>query len=129
VIIVSGYAANVVVNLITARFHVDGGIGVLLLGMGEAARGIVLLFALAFVLESRRELAVLTLLAMIPACFLVLAGWQIHLHLADTISRLLAGGAAYVGCTIIAVKLLFPETFVFMLARMRSLFSASETRQ
>jgi putative peptidoglycan lipid II flippase len=128
IIIVSGYAANILVNLMTSSFQTASGSGVLLLGLGEAARGIVLLCAVAFVLESRRVLTTLVLLATIPASFMAVLGWQIHLHFAGTVERLLAGGVAYVACTIVAATLLIPGSYVFMITQIRNGFGRSGNR-
>jgi putative peptidoglycan lipid II flippase len=126
IIIVSGYAANVLVNLITSSFQATSGSGVLLLGLGEAARGIVLLSAVAVVLECKRVLVTLVALGLIPAACMGLLGWQIHEHVAGTIQRLFAGGVAYLACTIFAALLLMPGTRVSVFLQVRRWFSLSE---
>ena len=118
--------ANILVNLVTSSFQIASGSGVLLLGIGEAARGIILLSAVAFVLESKRALSILVLLAMIPASCMALLGWQIHEHLTGTIERLLAGGVAYLTCIIFAAELLSPGTYVSVVSRVRNWFSLWE---
>jgi putative peptidoglycan lipid II flippase len=119
IIIVSGYAANIVINLITSSFQTAGGAGVLLLGFGEAARGIVLLAAVAIVLECKRVLVKLVALALIPASCMGFLGWQIHEHFTGTIERLFAGGVAYLACIVIAAELLMPGTYGSLLLHVR----------
>jgi putative peptidoglycan lipid II flippase len=121
-IIVSAYVVNIAVNLLTSQLPMAGGSGMLLLGLGEAARSIVLLAAVVFVLEGRRKILFLILLALLPASLMALFGWQIHGAFAGTIERLFAGVLAYLVCLAIAVGLLMPTAYVSVLGRVRRNF-------
>lgn len=122
VIIVVAYLVNIGVNVLTSYLpHVPDS-GTLLLGLGEAARGIILLAGVMMVLKSRKKLLFWLLLASIPAALMILLGWQIHEWLAGTWQRLFAGGAAFVVCIALSFAMLLPSIYVATFARLRSRF-------
>ena len=124
VIIVTAYSVNIAVNLLTSYLRTSDESGTLLLGLGEAARGIVLLAGVVIALESRGRLLMLVCLAAIPAALMALLGWQIHEMVAGTLPRLLSGGVAYVMSIMVALLLLMPSSCVAALARVRSVFQS-----
>ncbi|MET0876062.1 MAG: hypothetical protein ABWY14_02895, partial [Tardiphaga sp.] len=99
VIIVIAYTVNIAVNLLTSYLPWAHDSGTLLLGLGETARGIVLLAGVVFALNSRRKLLFLIFLANLPAALMVIPGWQIHQEFTATLPRLTAAGAAYLGAS------------------------------
>ncbi|WP_398480177.1 lipid II flippase MurJ [Tardiphaga sp.] len=122
VIIVIAYLVNVGVNLLTSYLPHVLDSGTLLLGLGEAARGIILLAGVMMVLKSRKRLLFWLFLASIPAILMLLAGWQIHEWLSGTWQRLFAGGAAFVACIALSFAMLLPGIYVAAFARLRSRF-------
>lgn len=121
-IIVIAYLVNIGINLLTSYLpHVPQS-GTLLLGLGEAARGIVLLAGVMMVLKSRKKLLLWLFLASIPAMLMILLGWQIHEWLAGTWQRLFAGGIACLACIALCFALLLPGIYVAAFARLRSRF-------
>lgn len=121
-IIVCAYLANIAVNLLTSYLPQAGQHGTLLLGLGEAVRGTVLLAGVMMVLKSRKKLLFWLFLAGIPAVMMGLAGWQIHGWLAGTWQRLFAGGAACLACIALSFALLLPGIYIAAFARLRSRF-------
>lgn len=120
IIIVSAYAANIGINLLTAGYQTAVGSGTFLIGLGESARGLVLLGAVVLVLEIRRTVLRLIAIAIIPAVMMGLLGWQIHQIFAGTIERLLVGVIAYLGTIAVSVGLLMPAAFRAEFARARN---------
>jgi putative peptidoglycan lipid II flippase len=108
IIIVSAYAANAAVNLLTSGIQETSGAGTLLLGLGEAARSLVLLAGVVLALKCRARIACLIAMAMIPALMMTLVGWKIHEVVAGTLERLLVGGMACVACMALAAAILMP---------------------
>ena len=123
IIIVSAYAANAAANLLTSGIPEMDGSGTLVLGLGEAARGVVLLAGVAFALRCRRKIVFLTALAMIPALIMTLAGWRIQATFDGALDRLLVGGIVCVGCLVIAAAILMPAYCHAVLTQIRSKFS------
>jgi putative peptidoglycan lipid II flippase len=121
-IIVSAYAVNIAVNLLCSHMQIAGGSGMLLLGLGEAARSILLLAAVVFVLEGRRKILLLIVLALLPASLMALFGWQIYGAFDGTIERMAAGVLANLLCLAFAVGLLMLWAYVSMLGRVRRNF-------
>lgn len=119
IIIVAAYGTNIAVNVLTLSVHGAGDPGTLLLGLGEAARGIVLLAGVVIALQSRRKLLSLILLALVPAALMILLGWQIQQLFSGTLSRLGAGAAAYLVCIAVAAALLMPSTCAAGLSLLR----------
>ncbi|MDB5619401.1 lipid II flippase MurJ [Tardiphaga sp.] len=120
VIIVTAYVVNTAVNFLTLQV-LGAGDGTLMLGVGETARGFVLLAGVVIALDSRRKLLWLILLASFPAALMALLGWQIHERIDGTLPRLMAGGLAYLACIALGVAMLIPSLCVAAFARVRLL--------
>lgn len=119
VIIISAYVANSAVNLATSYLPQASDHGTLLLGLGEATRGIVLLGGIMIALTARRRILFLILLSSLPAALMLFLGWQIHVAMAGTLPRLFAGGVACLACIAISVAMLMPGLYVKAIARVR----------
>ncbi len=119
VIIVTAYTVNIAVNLLTSYLPGAADSGTLLLGLGETARGIVLLAGVVLALDSRRKLLFLIFLASFPAALMAFLGWQVHQEFTATLPRLFAGGVAYLVCVALALVLLMPASCVAAFARVR----------
>lgn len=122
VIIVTAYSVNIIINLLTFYIFGADDSGTLLLGLGETARGIILLGGVVIALDSRRKLLFLIFLASIPAALMGLLGWQVHEHVEATLPRLLVGGVAYLACIALALAMLLPSLYVAAFSRVRRLF-------
>lgn len=122
VIIVSGYVVNMAFNLLASTMHPSAGEGMLLLGLGEASRSLVLLLGVALVLEQRRKILSLAALALLPALLMAALGLLIQGAVADLLPRLLIGGLACLVCLAFAVGLLLPTAAVAALSRVRRTF-------
>lgn len=118
-IIVTAYVVNIVVNVLTTHLPGLDGSGTLLLGLGEAVRGIILLAGVMIALESRGRLVVLIGLACIPAALMVLLGWQVHEFVEGMIPRLMIGIIAYLVSIALALVLLVPGIYAAAFARAR----------
>ncbi len=121
-IIVGAYLVNIGVNLLLSYLPHIPQSGTLLLGLGEATRGIVLLAGIMMVLKSRKKLLFWLFLASIPAVLMILSGWQIHEWFAGTWQRLFVGGLACLVCIALAFAMLLPSVYVAAFARLRSRF-------
>jgi putative peptidoglycan lipid II flippase len=121
-IIVSAYVVNIAINLLTSYLPGSEQYGTLLLGLGEAARGIVLLAGVMIALGSRRKLLLLIFLASLPAALMAIVGWQVHEAISGTVARLFVGGVAYLVCVALSLAVLMPGVYVVALARLRSRF-------
>ena len=122
IIIVSAYAVNIAVNLLTSHMQTASGPGMLLLGLGESSRSFVLLAAVILALESRRKIAFLILLSLVPASLMLAGGLLIQGAFSDSIQRLLFGGLAFLVCFAFAVGLLMPATCIWGYNRVRIAF-------
>ncbi len=98
-ILVLAYAVNIAFNLTTSWVAPAGDTSVLMLGLGETSRSVVLLLGIVLALECRAHLFRLILVAALPATLMVLAGWQVQQAFTGTLNRLLMGGVAYGACT------------------------------
>jgi putative peptidoglycan lipid II flippase len=98
------------------------GPGMLLLGLGESSRSFVLLAAVILALESRRKIAFLILLSLVPASLMLAGGLLIQGAFSDSIQGLLFGGLAYLVCFAFAVGLLMPATCIWGYNRVRIAF-------
>ena len=107
-ILVLAYAVNIAFNLTTSWVAPAGDTSVLMLGLGETSRSVVLLLGIVLALECRAHLFRLILVAALPATLMVLAGWQVQQAFTGTLNRLLMGGVAYGACTAIAIAILMP---------------------
>jgi putative peptidoglycan lipid II flippase len=119
-IIVTAYATNIVINLLTSYFPHVTEVGTLLLGLGEAARGIVLLAGVLIVLGSRRKILFLIFLASFPAALMAFLGWQVHEEFSGSLPRLFAGGIACLACVALSFAILMPGAYVAAFERVRS---------
>lgn len=120
-ILVAAYGVNIAFNLITSWVHPPGETSVLMLGLGEAARSLVLLTGIVLALEYRTHLFRLILIAAVPAALMALAGWQVQQAVTGTLPRLFAGGAACGLCILAAMTMLMPAAREAGLAYARSL--------
>ena len=125
-IIVSAYAVNIVANVALSEFTRAGHSGLLMIGLGETSRSLVLLGGVIFALEGRRKLVALILTAMVPAALMAFLGWQVHLVFAGIYERLIAGVAAYVGCVAFASVLLMSGLWETMFERLGWRFRIGE---
>jgi putative peptidoglycan lipid II flippase len=107
-ILVTAYAANMIVNLTTAGIQEATGLGPLIIGLGETARSLVLLIGTVFALDCRRRLFFLIMVALGPAALMLLLGWQIHQEVAGALHRMLAGGLLCLLCIALEVAVLMP---------------------
>ncbi|UGV25294.1 virulence factor MviN [Rhodopseudomonas boonkerdii] len=121
-IIVIAYLVNIGINLLTSYLPHVSESGTLLLGLGEATRGIVLLAGVMMVLKSRKKLLFWLFLASIPAVLMILSGWQIHAWFAGSWQRLFVGSVACLVCIALAFAMLLPNAYVAAFARLRSRF-------
>ena len=121
-IIVIAYLVNIGINLLTSYLPHISESGTLLLGLGEATRGIVLLAGVMMVLKSRKKLLFWLFLASIPAVLMILSGWQIHAWFAGSWQRLFVGSVACLVCIALAFAMLLPNAYVAAFARLRSRF-------
>jgi putative peptidoglycan lipid II flippase len=119
VIIVSAYLVNIAVNFLTSYLPQAAEYGTLLLGLGEAVRGFVLLGGIMIALTARRKLLFLIFLASFPAALMLLLGWQVHEAFSGPWQRLFVGGAACLVCIAISVGMLMPKAYVAGFARLR----------
>jgi putative peptidoglycan lipid II flippase len=123
-ILVAAYAMNIAVNLLTSANQVTAESGVLIIGLGDAARSIVLLAGTMLALGCRRRLSLLVLTAAGPAALMGLLGWQIHQQWEGMLPRLFAGGLACVLCIGLAMAILMPTGTKAVIYRIRGGVSA-----
>lgn len=116
--LVGAYAANIAVNLSISLIPVGDINRLLYLGLGETVRGLVLLTAIAISLRCGLRILQLSLLAALPAAFVLLLSGSIHTALAGPLLRLLAGGSVCFVCVILATILLMPDTWRMALSRL-----------
>jgi putative peptidoglycan lipid II flippase len=118
-IIVSGYVVNMGFNLVASTMHVSPEHGMLLLGLGETSRSLVLLLGVVLALQQRRRILVTMALAALPALLMAALGLLIQGAVDDPLSRLFAGGLACLACVAFAVSLLMPNVAQASLSRLR----------
>jgi len=116
-ILISAYAVNFGLNLLTETLQQTSGMGVFLIGMGEAARSAVLLFGVVVALGCGGMLLRLLLVAVPAAALMLLLGWQIGQLLPPSFERLVIGGAAYGACSLLAAWLLCPALLRTIITR------------
>lgn len=119
IIIVLGYVANMGFNLLIPRLHGSPEQGMLLLGVGEAIRSIVLLIGVVVVLGDWRRVLTPIGIALVPALLMVVLGFAIQDHIEGTLPRLVVGGGAYLLCLAIAVGILMPAMVASLAKRAR----------
>jgi putative peptidoglycan lipid II flippase len=127
VIIVTGYVVNMGFNLVTSAMHVAPGQGMLLLGLGEASRSLVLLLGVVFALKERRKILSLIILSLLPALLMVALGLSIQGAVEALLPRLFAGGLACLVCIVFAIALLAPNMALVALGRVRRGFRVRES--
>jgi putative peptidoglycan lipid II flippase len=124
VVLVTAYLVNMGFNAVASNMHVATGQGMLLLGLGEASRSLVLLVGVVLALEERRKILGLVLLGMLPALLMVAIGVVIQGAIADLLPRLFVGGLACLVCIAVGVSILVPTAIPLMLNRLRRTFQA-----
>jgi putative peptidoglycan lipid II flippase len=123
-IIVTAYVVNILVNLLTSQLPGLDVSGTLLLGLGEAVRGIILLLGVMIALKCRSRLTLLIGIACIPAAMMALLGWQVHELVEGMLPRLMFGMLAYLVSIVLALLLLLPGFYGAAFARARFWFQA-----
>jgi putative peptidoglycan lipid II flippase len=121
-IIVSGYLVNMAFNGLASAMHPSAGNGMLLLGLGEASRSLVLLGGVVLALQERRKILTLVALAALPALLMAALGILIQGAVADLLPRLFAGGLACLACIGFAMGLLVPSAVLSAFNRLRRTF-------
>jgi putative peptidoglycan lipid II flippase len=122
IVIVTAYLVNMAFNATSSTMHVASGEGMLLLGLAEASRSLVLLTGVVLALEERRKILSLILLAMLPALLMAALGVLIQGAVADLLPRLFVGGIACLVCIAIAAAVLVPAAAPLVLNRLRRTF-------
>ena len=122
VIIVSGYLVNMGFNLLIPTLSGSPEAGMLLLGLGEALRSIVLLLGVVIVLGEPRKVLTPMGLALLPALLMVALSLLIQSEIAGMLPRLFVGGLAYLVCLVFAVGLLMPTMVSSAFSRLRRTF-------
>src|SRR5262249_52720934 len=74
IVLVTAYLVNMAFNAMTSAFHVTSDQGMLLLGLAEASRSLVLLVGVVLALEERRRILGLVALGMLPASMMASLG-------------------------------------------------------
>jgi putative peptidoglycan lipid II flippase len=120
VILVAAYAVNVAVNLTTTGLQETSQAGILILGLGEAARGCTVLAGAILALRCGVRLLSLVAVACIPAMMLAMVDWRITENITGHYERLFAGGAACAICICLAASMLMPTRLQAVLEQIRS---------
>jgi putative peptidoglycan lipid II flippase len=102
--------------------HVASDQGMLLLGLAEASRSLVLLIGVVLALQERRRILSLAVLGMLPALLMAALGLLIQGAVADLLPRLFAGAIACLVCIAVAVGVLLPAAVPLALNRLRRTF-------
>jgi putative peptidoglycan lipid II flippase len=121
-IIVSAYAVNMAFNGMACAIHPSAASGMLLLGLGEAGRSVVLLVGVVLALEERRKILNLIALAALPALLTAALGILIQGAVPGLLARLFAGGLACLVSVGFAVGLLMPSAALAAFHRLRRPF-------
>jgi putative peptidoglycan lipid II flippase len=108
-ILVSAFVSNAAINLATSGLHHSAGTGMLLLGLGETSRSLVLLLGVILALPNRMRLLGIVAISALPAALMVGIGWQVALLVENTFARLIAGGLVFAVCTLLGAALLIPD--------------------
>lgn len=120
-ILISAYAVNFGMNLLTENLQRASGMGVFFIGTGEAARSLVLLFGVVAALGCGAMLMRLIALCVPAAALMLLLGWQIGQVLPPSFERLMLGGVAYGACALLSARLLCPALLGAVFIRVRNL--------
>ena len=121
-ILVTGYVVNMAFNAVTSALHPAPDQGMLLLGLGEASRSLVLLVGVALALKERRKILGLIALAGLPALLMAALGLLIQGAVAGLLPRLFAGCLGCLFCFAVAIGLLMPTAALSALNRLRRTF-------
>lgn len=124
IVLVTAYLVNMAFNAATSTMHVASGQGMLLLGLGEASRSLVLLAGVVLALEERRKILSLILLGTLPALLMAACGALIQGAMTDLLARLFTGGLACLGCIAVGLLVLVPTAMPLALNRLRRTFHA-----
>ncbi len=108
-ILVAAYTVNILANLCTGLIVPDAWEGPLLLGLGEAARGLTLLIGTVLALGCAGPVAMRVAVAAVPAGLMAVAAWQIDLAWSGMIPRLAAGSAACAACIGLGLAVTVPS--------------------
>jgi putative peptidoglycan lipid II flippase len=119
IVIVTAYLVNMAFNAMTSTMHAASDQGMLLLGLAEASRSLVLLVGVVLALEERRKILSLAALGMFPALLMAALGVLIQGTIADLLPRLFIGGIACLVCIAVAVVILVPAALPLALNRFR----------
>jgi putative peptidoglycan lipid II flippase len=122
IVIVTAYLVNMAFNAMTSTMHVASDQGMLLLGLAEASRSLVLLIGVVLALEERRKILSLAMLGLLPALLMAALGVVIQGAIADLLPRLFIGGMTCLACIAVAVVMLVPAALPFALSRFRRTF-------
>jgi putative peptidoglycan lipid II flippase len=123
IILISAYAANFAMNLVTQTLWSGTGVEVFMLGLGETTRSLVLLLGVALALNCSGALMRLLLIALVPAGCLMLAEWQLLQHMPASFERLVLGGLLWGLATLAAAWLLCPALLRFVILKAVSVVS------
>src|SRR5262249_25695174 len=93
-VILTAYLVKMAFNAVTSSMHVASDQGMLLLGLAEASRSLVLLIGVVFALPERRKILSLAVLGLLPALLMAALGAAIQGAIADLLPRLFMGGMA-----------------------------------
>jgi len=126
IVLVTAYLVNMAFNAMTSTMHVASDQGMLLLGLGEASRSLVLLVGVVLALQERRKILSLAVLGMLPALLMAALGVLIQGAIADLLPRLFVGGIACLVCIVVAVVVLVPSAVPWALSFLRRTSHAKE---
>jgi putative peptidoglycan lipid II flippase len=108
-IVVAGYVANIGVNGAAAWVGSHLGPNLLIVGLGETVRSVVLLVGTIMALPDPRRIFSLIPVAAVPALLMLLGGFWIQAEIATNLARLALGGLACLACTVAAGYVLVPN--------------------
>lgn len=121
-ILVAAYLVNLAVNFTTSHLPQVNDHGVMLLGLGETARSLVMCFALIFALHQPFRMIGIILIGAIPAALMTLGGFEVVSKLDGTFTHLGLGICLYAASVLLGIALLAPQVF-------RNLFNQLMTRK
>lgn len=123
VILLIGYAVNILSNFVLYEMPMMKGYGPFIIGLGESLRGTILLFGAAIALACGKRLLKLILLAL-PATVLMFGlGWWIDTAITALIPKLLASGLACLASILLGFQMLGPEIPRALFRRIRTKFN------
>lgn len=119
-ILIAAHAVNMAFNLGVFLIVPMDSTGVLLLGLGDAARSLVLLAGVAITLGFGRRLLGLIAIGMIPAAAMIGLGLLVRMTFGNALVDLVLGAVVCVFTILIAEKILFPEIYTLLLSWIRA---------